>query len=72
MFSFIKRILNNFFIISQNDPEDQRTKKILNILLFAIEFIDSCLILIYIIFLIIGKPSGIIQTINLILPLLPY
>jgi len=67
MFSFIKRILNNFFIISQNDPEDQRTKKILNILLFAIEFIDSCLILVYLIFLIIGNPSGIIQTIYLLI-----
>ncbi len=66
MFSFIKRILDNFFIISKNDLEDQRTKKILNILLFASEFIDSCVILIYIIFLIIGHPSGIIQTIYLL------
>lgn len=67
MFSFIKRILNKFFIIFQNDPEVQRTKKILNIILLAIEFFDSIVLLTYLIFLIIGHPSGAMETIRLLI-----
>ncbi|MFX1377131.1 MAG: sensor histidine kinase [Promethearchaeota archaeon] len=67
MRSYIKKILNYFFLIHKNDPEELRKKKILNIFLFITEFIDGWVILIYSIFLIAGSPiDGLERTIQIL------
>ena len=68
MGSFIKRILDYFFLIHKNDPEQLWKKKILNILLLTTEIINGFIILIYIIFLITGNPiEGIRNTIQILI-----
>ncbi|MFX1566879.1 MAG: sensor histidine kinase [Promethearchaeota archaeon] len=44
---FIKRVLNYFFLIHKNDPEELRKKKVLNILSLGIAFLAIMAILLY-------------------------
>lgn len=67
--SFIKRILNFFFLIHKKDSEEMRKKKVLNILLLGIQSTNCWIIFIYFSFFIIGSPIGGIKETILILGL---
>ncbi|MFX1420221.1 MAG: sensor histidine kinase [Promethearchaeota archaeon] len=56
MVLLIKRVLNFFFIIRKNDPEDLRKRKVLNILLIVISAVDIIVLALYISFLIFRAP----------------
>ena len=68
MSSFTKRVLSTFFLISKDDPEEQRKTKILNIFIFGIDFLAGLVFLTYFIFLIIGTPiDGIVHSIMILI-----